>query len=95
MNSYTIYIFNFFSPGANYPLDVIDVARQENIRMPMSEWVEYFNSSVRNKVYNCISLEFSKTRYAVFKTIFFVGILKVYYNRYKNYAYMLVNIILV
>ncbi|GFQ66049.1 lysine-specific demethylase 7A [Trichonephila clavata] len=48
--------------GPNFPLDVIDVARQENIRMPMSEWVEYFNSSVRNKVYNVISLEFSKTR---------------------------------
>ncbi|XP_055937481.1 histone lysine demethylase PHF8-like isoform X2 [Argiope bruennichi] len=48
--------------GPNFPLDVIDVARQENIRMPMSEWVEYFNSPVRNKVYNVISLEFSKTR---------------------------------
>ncbi|KAG8186564.1 hypothetical protein JTE90_020863 [Oedothorax gibbosus] len=48
--------------GPNFLLDVIDVARQENIRMPMSEWVEYFNSTVRNKVYNVISLEFSKTR---------------------------------
>ncbi|XP_035224740.1 lysine-specific demethylase 7B-like, partial [Stegodyphus dumicola] len=48
--------------GPNFPLDVIDVARQENIRMPMSEWAEYFNSPVRSKVYNVISLEFSKTR---------------------------------
>lgn len=48
--------------GPHFPLDVIDVARQENIRMPMSEWVEYFNSPIRSKVYNVISLEFTKTR---------------------------------
>ncbi|XP_042896884.1 histone lysine demethylase PHF8 isoform X2 [Parasteatoda tepidariorum] len=50
--------------GPNFPLDVIDVARQDNIRMPMSEWVEYFNNPIRSKVYNVISLEFSKTRLA-------------------------------
>ncbi|XP_054711252.1 histone lysine demethylase PHF8-like [Uloborus diversus] len=50
--------------GPSFPLDVIDVARQENIRMPMSEWVEYFNCPVRSKVYNVISLEFSKTSLA-------------------------------
>ncbi|GIY95186.1 lysine-specific demethylase 7A [Caerostris extrusa] len=50
--------------GSNVLLDVIDVGRQENIQMSMSEWVEYFNNPARNKVYNVISLEFSKTRLA-------------------------------
>ena len=31
--------------------------------MKMREWTEYFNSPVRGKVLNVISLEFSKTRY--------------------------------
>lgn len=63
------YLYCFLGP--DFPLDVIDVSRQENIRMPMSEWVEYFNNPNRKKVYNVISLEFSKTRYYYFFGFFF------------------------
>ena len=31
--------------------------------MKMKEWTEYYNSPIRTKVLNVISLEFSKTRY--------------------------------
>ena len=43
-------------------LDVIDVARQEDVRMLMREWTEYYNSPNRQKIYNVISLEFSNTK---------------------------------
>ena len=42
-------------------LDVIDVARQEDIRMKMREWTEYYESHPRRKILNVISLEFSET----------------------------------
>ncbi|XP_067129038.1 histone lysine demethylase PHF8-like isoform X2 [Centruroides vittatus] len=48
--------------GADWCLDVIDVSRQDNIKMTMKEWVEYFHSTSRYKIYNVISLEFSNTR---------------------------------
>ena len=43
-------------------IDVIDVARQEDCKMLMREWVEYYNSPNRKKTYNVISLEFSNTK---------------------------------
>lgn len=46
--------------GSLFDLHVIDVARQEDMRMKMREWTEYFNSP-RGKVLNVISLEFSNT----------------------------------
>ena len=43
-------------------IDVIDVAQQEDHRMLMREWTEYYESFDRKKIYNVISLEFSNTR---------------------------------
>ena len=48
--------------GSMRELDVIDVARQDDISMRMREWTEYYeNSQSRDKVLNVISLEFSGT----------------------------------
>ena len=43
-------------------IDVIDVARQEDYKMLMREWTEYYSSTNRAKIYNVISLEFSNTK---------------------------------
>ena len=43
-------------------IDVIDVAKQEDSKMLMREWTQYYTGSTRDKVLNVISLEFSKTR---------------------------------
>ena len=43
-------------------IDVIDVARQDDIRMTMREWTDYYEQGhSRKKVLNVISLEFSDT----------------------------------
>lgn len=42
-------------------IDVIDVNRQTDIRMHISDLLLYYKSKVRERVYNCISLEFSDT----------------------------------
>ncbi|XP_011162407.1 histone lysine demethylase PHF8 isoform X2 [Solenopsis invicta] len=42
-------------------MDVIDVARQNNIRMKLRDFIEYYNSSPRTRVLNVISLEFTNT----------------------------------
>lgn len=42
-------------------MDVIDVARQNNIRMKLREFVEYYNAPVRTRILNVISLEFTNT----------------------------------
>lgn len=47
--------------GSDRMIDVIDVTKQADIRMPVSEFVEYFTKPSRTKVYNVISLEFSDT----------------------------------
>ena len=48
--------------GSMRELDVIDVARQDDITMRMREWTEYYESQKpRDKVLNVISLEFSRT----------------------------------
>lgn len=47
--------------GPMYEIDVIDVARQEDHKMLMRNWTEYYNSPERHKILNVISLEFSKT----------------------------------
>ncbi|KAL4226132.1 Lsd1/2 complex PHD finger containing protein Phf2 [Mactra antiquata] len=47
--------------GSMREIDVIDVARQEDHKMLMREWTEYYNSPNREKIFNVISLEFSKT----------------------------------
>jgi len=43
-------------------IDVIDVARQEDCKMLMRDWTEYYGSRHRPKIYNVISLEFSNTK---------------------------------
>jgi len=43
-------------------LDVIDVACQDDFKMLMRDWTDYYNSPDRRKIYNVISLEFSNTR---------------------------------
>ena len=48
--------------GSMREIDVIDVAKQEDYKMLMREWTEYYNSPNRAKVYNVISLEFSNTK---------------------------------
>ena len=54
--------FIFVSLGSMRELDVIDVARQDDITMRMREWTEYYeNQRPRDKVLNVISLEFSGT----------------------------------
>lgn len=44
-------------------IDVIDVARQADSKMKLSEFVKYYSSQLRPKVLNLISLEFSDTRW--------------------------------
>ncbi|XP_061187285.1 histone lysine demethylase PHF8-like isoform X1 [Saccostrea echinata] len=48
--------------GSMREIDVIDVSKQEDYKMLMREWTEYYNSPNRHKVYNVISLEFSNTK---------------------------------
>jgi hypothetical protein len=43
-------------------IDVIDVSKQEDCKMLMREWTEYYTSPNRAKIFNVISLEFSNTR---------------------------------
>ncbi|CAC5396487.1 PHF8 [Mytilus coruscus] len=48
--------------GSMREIDVIDVSKQEDCKMLMREWTEYYNSPNRAKIFNVISLEFSKTK---------------------------------
>ena len=50
-------------------IDVIDVARQEDYKMLMREWTEYYASPNRHKILNVISLEFTNTRLVVLHVI--------------------------
>ncbi|KAH9496308.1 Lysine-specific demethylase 7A [Bulinus truncatus] len=52
--------------GSMREIDVIDVARQDDIKMLMREWTEYYNSPNRDKILNVISLEFSSTKLSEF-----------------------------
>lgn len=49
------------SVGSSTEIDVIDVGRQEDVKMTLREFVDYHNNPNRSKVLNVISLEFSKT----------------------------------
>ena len=48
--------------GSMKELDVIDVPKQDEVKMVMRQWVEYYHSANRDKVLNVISLEVSNTR---------------------------------
>lgn len=52
--------------GGEKEIDVIDVGRQSNIKMKLGEYVNYFNSLNRTRVFNVVSLEFSNTWYVPF-----------------------------
>ncbi|XP_018325995.1 lysine-specific demethylase 7B isoform X2 [Agrilus planipennis] len=47
--------------GGDTELDVIDVTRQSDIRMKLRDFVAYFNSLNRTRIFNVVSLEFSDT----------------------------------
>lgn len=49
--------------GSDKEIDVIDVTRQSDFKMSLRDFVEYFNSPNRTRIFNCVSLEFSATRY--------------------------------
>lgn len=59
-DSFTLYDIETLV-GGDALLDVIDVTRQTDIKMKLSDYVEYFNSLNRIRVFNVISLEFSST----------------------------------
>uniref|UniRef100_A0A671W0Z2 Lysine-specific demethylase 7A n=1 Tax=Sparus aurata TaxID=8175 RepID=A0A671W0Z2_SPAAU len=48
--------------GGDKVIDVIDVARQADSKMKLSEFIKYFTTPHRPKVLNLISLEFSDTK---------------------------------
>lgn len=48
--------------GGNKVIDVIDVARQADSKMKLSQFIKYFMAPQRPKVLNLISLEFSDTK---------------------------------
>ncbi|XP_042367625.1 lysine-specific demethylase 7A isoform X2 [Plectropomus leopardus] len=48
--------------GGDKVIDVIDVARQADSKMKLSEFIKYFTNLHRPKVLNLISLEFSDTK---------------------------------
>ncbi|GLV43139.1 Lysine demethylase 2 [Carabus blaptoides fortunei] len=47
--------------GGEREIDVIDVMRQCDFKMSLRDFVEYFNSPNRTRIFNCVSLEFSGT----------------------------------
>lgn len=47
--------------GGDHEMDVIDVTRQTDIKMKLRDFVAYFNSLSRTRVFNVVSLEFSNT----------------------------------
>lgn len=49
--------------GGDKEIEVIDVMRQSNLKMKLRDYVEYFNSLNRTRVFNVVSLEFSNTGY--------------------------------
>jgi len=57
--------------GSMREIDVIDVARQEDCKMLMRDWTEYYNSQHRQKIYNVISLEFATTKWGFFPSTSF------------------------
>lgn len=48
--------------GGSKVIDVIDVARQADSKMKLSQFIKYFMAPHRPKVLNLISLEFSDTK---------------------------------
>ena len=49
--------------GPDRSIDIIDCEKQVTYKMGLDEYIEYFESIERNKVYNVLSLEISNTKY--------------------------------
>lgn len=60
-----LFIYLFCFSGSMREIDVIDVSKQEDYKMLMREWTEYYNSPNRDKIFNVISLEFSNTKWVI------------------------------
>ncbi len=43
-------------------IDIIDCEKQVTYKMSLDEYIEYFQSFERNKIYNVLSLEISNTK---------------------------------
>jgi lysine-specific demethylase PHF8 len=44
-------------------IDIIDCEKQVTYKMNLDDYIEYFESFERNKIYNVLSLEISNTKY--------------------------------
>ena len=51
-------------------IDIIDCEKQVPYKMSLDEYIEYFESFERNKIYNVLSLEISNTKYIKFSFLF-------------------------
>lgn len=49
--------------GPDRYIDIIDCEKQVTYKMSLEEYIEYFESIDRNKIYNVLSLEISSTKY--------------------------------
>ena len=49
--------------GHDRSVDIIDCEKQVTYKMTLEEYIEYFESFERNKIYNVLSLEISDTKY--------------------------------
>lgn len=54
-------LFLHFS-GADRQIDIIDCEKQATYKMSLEDYIEYFESFERNKIYNVLSLEVSNTK---------------------------------
>lgn len=51
----------FIVSGSYRLLDVVDVNTQQDLVMTVKDWVQYYETSERDRLLNVISLEFSHT----------------------------------
>jgi len=57
--------------GHDRSIDIIDCEKQMTYKMNLDEYIEYFESFERNKIYNVLSLEISNTKYVILLKIFY------------------------
>jgi len=51
--------------GPDRYIDIIDCEKQVTYKMSLEEYIEYFESFERNKIYNVLSLEISNSKYVL------------------------------
>ena len=54
--------FSRLSAGPDRHIDIIDCEKQVTYKMSFDDYIEYFESFERNKIYNVLSLEISNTK---------------------------------